>query len=173
MAHSRLERIGTIYTRITNLIRTGAMKLDERPLWYEVYQSFPPATPPRYDNPAPAGEIRKIFYPEDLIRAKYYSAMRTTPAANLVEDGRPSHCQVFLENCKRSATARGASIDDVFDETLASTRQTFSSPQTEPTENSTITESEKTRQKSSINMKNIFSENAEVINPEPSQPKSA
>ncbi|CAB0020785.1 unnamed protein product [Nesidiocoris tenuis] len=70
MAHSRLERIGTIYTRITNLIRTGAMKLDERPLWYEVYQSFPPATPPRYDNPAPAGEIRKIFYPEDLIRAK-------------------------------------------------------------------------------------------------------
>lgn len=45
------------------------MKLEDRPLWYEVYQQFPPEVEPRFDRSAQNSAIREIFYPEDVVRA--------------------------------------------------------------------------------------------------------
>uniref|UniRef100_A0A0K8TNZ7 Small ribosomal subunit protein mS23 n=1 Tax=Tabanus bromius TaxID=304241 RepID=A0A0K8TNZ7_TABBR len=71
MASSRLEKIGTIYSRVTGLLRSGAMKPENKPIWYELYAAFPPSLEPRYDRPVPKIPIRELSYDEDLIRAKY------------------------------------------------------------------------------------------------------
>lgn len=55
--------------RVTNLIRTGAMNINDRPLWYDVYRAFPPATAPKFERPVPNIKIMNIFYKEDVIRA--------------------------------------------------------------------------------------------------------
>ena len=93
MASSRLERIGNIYTRyaintfckvlifyrllkiwfkfcrMRGLLRSGAIKPEDKPLWYDVYEAFPPKIEPQYGRKAPDITIRNIFYPEDIIRA--------------------------------------------------------------------------------------------------------
>lgn len=56
--------------RVQGLLRSGAMKSSEKPLWYEVYEAFPPAYEPTYGRKAPADvPIRQILYAEDRIRA--------------------------------------------------------------------------------------------------------
>ena len=82
MAQTRLEKIGTIYSRMSGLLRSGAMKAEHKPVWFEVYEAFPPKYEPRFDrhqlpygeggNVEAMGPPRKIFYKEDLIRAKFY-----------------------------------------------------------------------------------------------------
>ncbi|XP_068631817.1 small ribosomal subunit protein mS23 [Battus philenor] len=73
MATSRLERIGTIFTRVEGLLTRGAMKPDDRPLWYDVYKTFPPDTEPKFARTKPEPKpIRQILYKEDVIRAKFH-----------------------------------------------------------------------------------------------------
>lgn len=91
MASTRLEKIGTIYSRykllssifiiiiinktyvvsfrLTGLLKSGAVKPDDIPIWYEVYAAFPPKLEPRYDRPAVMKPIRPILYKEDRVRA--------------------------------------------------------------------------------------------------------
>ena len=38
MAQSRLEKIGTIYSRVTGLYKSGAIKQEQLPLWYPIYE---------------------------------------------------------------------------------------------------------------------------------------
>ncbi|CAG5050076.1 unnamed protein product [Parnassius apollo] len=74
MATSRLERIGTIFTRVEGLLTRGAMKPDDRPLWFDVYKAFPPIVEPKFARPKPeAKAIRQILYKEDIIRAKFHA----------------------------------------------------------------------------------------------------
>ncbi|XP_014282144.1 small ribosomal subunit protein mS23 [Halyomorpha halys] len=118
MAHSRLEKIGTIYTRVTGLIRAGSMSLEDRPLWYEVYQAFPPKYPPRFDRPAPEGPIRNIFYPEDVIRAKFYKSVKNLPSVNLSDASRPSLCQKCIALCTKLQKENNLGLDEAFDQAL-------------------------------------------------------
>ncbi|KAJ8729993.1 hypothetical protein PYW07_017031 [Mythimna separata] len=75
MASSRLERIGTIFTRVEGLLTKGAMRADDRPLWFDVYRAFPPLAEPKFAKPKPEiNPIRQILYPEDAIRAKFHSS---------------------------------------------------------------------------------------------------
>ncbi|RWS28163.1 hypothetical protein B4U80_04542, partial [Leptotrombidium deliense] len=46
MAASRLEKYGTIFLRTQGLLRTGAMKQAHKPLWFDVYERFPPNVEP-------------------------------------------------------------------------------------------------------------------------------
>ena len=55
--------------RTEGLLKAGAMKEAERPMWFDVYKAFPPKIPPRFDRTEPTDPIRTIFYPEDIIRA--------------------------------------------------------------------------------------------------------
>ena len=45
------------------------MKMEERPIWYDLYKTFPPPEEPKFDRPAPNVIINNIFYEEDSIRA--------------------------------------------------------------------------------------------------------
>ncbi|KAG5680438.1 hypothetical protein PVAND_009946 [Polypedilum vanderplanki] len=69
MAFSRLEKIGNIYTRVTGLLRAGAMKWEDRPLFYDIYTAFPPIKENVYMEEAPKIKVREIFYAEDQERA--------------------------------------------------------------------------------------------------------
>lgn len=50
-------------------MRGGAMKWEDRPLWFDVYEAFPPKLEPEIDRPPVMKEIKDIMYPEDIIRA--------------------------------------------------------------------------------------------------------
>jgi len=75
MAQSRLEKIGSVYSRISGLIKAGVIKPDQKPVWLDIYEAFPPKYEPRWDRQplTPIEQpLRKIFYPEDAVRAQYY-----------------------------------------------------------------------------------------------------
>ncbi|XP_076002244.1 small ribosomal subunit protein mS23 [Genypterus blacodes] len=78
MAGSRLEKFGTVFTRVRDLLRSGVMKPSEKPIWYDVYEAFPPTRDPRYVKIQTKPDRKKmetvsdIFYKEDEIRAKFY-----------------------------------------------------------------------------------------------------
>lgn len=55
--------------RVNGLIKSGAMKVDDRPIWYDVYRAFPPESEPYYDKPAQPVKVPNIFFPEDTFRA--------------------------------------------------------------------------------------------------------
>ncbi|CRK92988.1 CLUMA_CG006535, isoform A [Clunio marinus] len=70
MASSRLEKIGNIYTRIQGLLKSGAMKHEDRPIFYNIYEAFPPLKEPKYgERPDMTIAIKPIFYNEDQERA--------------------------------------------------------------------------------------------------------
>ena len=82
MAQTRMEKIGTIYSRLLGLYKSGAAKYENRPLWFDIYESFPPKYEPRWDrhqlsygtggNAAKLGPPRKILYKEDVVRAQFF-----------------------------------------------------------------------------------------------------
>ncbi|XP_067866715.1 28S ribosomal protein S23, mitochondrial isoform X2 [Heterodontus francisci] len=74
MAGSRLEKFGSIFTRVRDLLRSGVMKESEKPCWYDVYAVFPPKHEPVYEKPKERfgkvqDPVQEIFYQEDTIRA--------------------------------------------------------------------------------------------------------
>ncbi|XP_023293545.2 probable 28S ribosomal protein S23, mitochondrial [Lucilia cuprina] len=98
MAQSRLEKIGTIFTRVTGLLRSGAMKPEDKPIWYDLYEAFPPKLEPRFDRPAPKDlPIRNIFYEEDVARAKFHKTMKQQEMINLFDRKRETQSQHFIK----------------------------------------------------------------------------
>ena len=60
------------------MLKSGVMSYDDRPLWYDVYEAFPPIREPKYiEDPGPdelgqvniEDDVRPIFYEEDWARA--------------------------------------------------------------------------------------------------------
>ena len=71
---SRLDKIGTVYSRMSFLVKHGAIRPEYKPMWLDIYEAFPPLHEPRWDRRAKKhGEpVPKILYKEDLARAKFY-----------------------------------------------------------------------------------------------------
>ncbi|KAK3085099.1 hypothetical protein FSP39_024212 [Pinctada imbricata] len=69
---SRVHATGTVFSRVQGLIRSGVIKPEEKPVWYNVWKAFPPRDPPMARRSAPDSVVPEILYPEDLVRAKYY-----------------------------------------------------------------------------------------------------
>uniref|UniRef100_A0A8C2R5I3 Small ribosomal subunit protein mS23 n=1 Tax=Capra hircus TaxID=9925 RepID=A0A8C2R5I3_CAPHI len=101
MAGSRLETVGSIFTRTRDLIRAGVLK--EKPLWFDIYNAFPPLREPVFRRPRlrygkAKSPTQDIFYHEDQIRAKFYSAYGSGPKAfELFNPNFKSTCQRFVE----------------------------------------------------------------------------
>uniref|UniRef100_A0A0K0EHI2 Small ribosomal subunit protein mS23 n=1 Tax=Strongyloides stercoralis TaxID=6248 RepID=A0A0K0EHI2_STRER len=86
---TRTERSGSIFYRITGLIRSGQIKWKDRPIWYDVYASHPPYHEPIWNAKMPKhGEpVRPIFYPEDIERAKKFREKKVSkPSAELSDE---------------------------------------------------------------------------------------
>ena len=63
-----------LFFRATGLLRTNAIKYEDRPVWYDVYRVFPPKYEPQFDRQPvlPEGtpeEVPNILYKEDVARA--------------------------------------------------------------------------------------------------------
>ncbi|XP_050319627.1 probable 28S ribosomal protein S23, mitochondrial [Bactrocera neohumeralis] len=97
MAQSRLEKIGTIFTRVNGLIKAGAMKYEDRPIWFDLYTAFPPKLEPRFDRPAADIKIKNIFYAEDLIRAKFHKTTKQNETINFLDTRRKTQTQNFIQ----------------------------------------------------------------------------
>ncbi|XP_055390083.1 probable 28S ribosomal protein S23, mitochondrial [Condylostylus longicornis] len=97
MAQSRLEKIGTIFTRVTGLLKSGAMKPEDKPLWYEVYAAFPPNLEPKFDRPIPNIKLKKIFYEEDVIRSHYHKINKGRDTINLKDLKSRTQCQQYID----------------------------------------------------------------------------
>ncbi|XP_061188505.1 small ribosomal subunit protein mS23-like [Saccostrea echinata] len=85
MASSRGQFLGTIYKRTQGLIRSGALRREKIPIWYNVYEAFPPLDTFDAERKEPdiSSKIRRINYPEDLIRIKFYDEYSTPEVVNL------------------------------------------------------------------------------------------
>nr|AAR31122.1 RE74912p [Drosophila melanogaster] len=97
MAQSRLEKIGTIFTRVQGLLRGGAMKTEDKPIWYDVYAAFPPKLEPRFDRPAPEIPVRQIFYAEGVVRAKLHKENKPQETISLFDHRRSTQSQQFVQ----------------------------------------------------------------------------
>ena len=53
---------------MTGILKSGAIKEQDKPIWYDVYKTFPPKHEPAYLRPPVDKEIKPILYPEDIIR---------------------------------------------------------------------------------------------------------
>lgn len=52
------------------LLRSKAMRPEDRPIWWDIYRAFPPTCEPTFNRPKPPKtKITPIFYKEDVIRA--------------------------------------------------------------------------------------------------------
>ncbi|XP_029665898.1 probable 28S ribosomal protein S23, mitochondrial isoform X1 [Formica exsecta] len=114
MAQSRLEKIGTVYSRVISLLKGKAMKEEDKPLWLAVYEAFPPKYEPRYNRRLPKKEIRPIFYEEDLIRVRFHKDKNFIPATNLANENVKSATQNFLSMYKTTKEQEELSEDSVY-----------------------------------------------------------
>lgn len=110
LASSLLSLTLQLYKRTSGLLRSGALKYDERPLWYDVYAAFPPHVQPRFDRPAPNVEVRQIFYEEDRIRAKYHKNNKHVGSVDMSDRNQRTQTQQFIESFNK-IKAQGA-LDD-------------------------------------------------------------
>ncbi|XP_016416490.1 28S ribosomal protein S23, mitochondrial-like isoform X2 [Sinocyclocheilus rhinocerous] len=103
MAGSRLEKFGTVFTRVRDLMRAGVIKHEERPIWFDVYAAFPPKREPLYEKPVrplkihAADTVPEILYKEDAIRAKFFEVYGNGPRSfELLKPNFVSPCQRFV-----------------------------------------------------------------------------
>ncbi|XP_075417666.1 small ribosomal subunit protein mS23 [Tenrec ecaudatus] len=101
MSGSRLETVGSIFSRTRDLLRAGVLK--KKPLWFDVYEAFPPAREPvfqrlrlRYGKAK--ADVQDVLYREDRIRVKFYSAYGSGQKPfDLFNPNFKSTCQRFVE----------------------------------------------------------------------------
>jgi small subunit ribosomal protein S23 len=74
MTLSRLEKIGTVYSRMSFLLKHGTVRPEYKPVWMDIYEAFPPIHEPRWDRKSERQNepIPKIIYKEDFVRARFY-----------------------------------------------------------------------------------------------------
>ena len=118
MAQSRLEKIGTIYSRVTGLIKSKAISSEQIPLWYPIYEAFPPKYEPRFDRQAEVKTIRKILYEEDVVRAKYFKTYGNWEVVNLFTNEK-STAQTFVDKYMELSNSREFSDNELWDRTVS------------------------------------------------------
>ncbi|VDK67226.1 unnamed protein product [Onchocerca ochengi] len=90
----RKETAGSIFYRVTGLLRSGQMKWKERPLWYDVYVANPPQIELSADASLP---IRKLYYKEDIAMARFYKQFRSVGAISISNEESESLCKKFID----------------------------------------------------------------------------
>ena len=119
MAQSRFEKIGTIYSRITGLYKSGAIKSEQIPLWVPIYEAFPPKYEPRWDRVAEEKTIVKILYPEDKVRAKFYKTYGAWEVVNLFDTAKKPTSQLFVDKFMSLSQSGSFSEKELWDRTVS------------------------------------------------------
>ncbi|XP_032860749.1 28S ribosomal protein S23, mitochondrial [Tyto alba] len=120
MAGSRMQKIGSVFSRTRNLLRIGVIK---KPLWFDVYAAFPPLREPVYRVPRPRyGKVKDvvppIFYEEDQVRARFYRIYGSGPRPfDLSKSNYKSTCQRFVEKYNELKEEGKVEEEKLFEET--------------------------------------------------------
>ncbi|XP_075051026.1 small ribosomal subunit protein mS23-like [Mixophyes fleayi] len=122
MAGSRLEKLGTVFTRTRDLMRAGVISQKEKPVWYDVYAAFPPKREPAIEKPVRRQKklpdnVPAILYSEDIIRAKFYETYGSAGIFHLYRKNYRSVCQSFVDTFIELKKAGDISEDKLFEET--------------------------------------------------------
>ncbi|XP_074604987.1 mitochondrial ribosomal protein S23 [Brevipalpus obovatus] len=97
MAQSRLPKFSHILDRMEGLIKSGVVKFENRPIWYDVLKSFPPSIWPDWLRPEPKYIEKPIFYPEDRIRAHFFKTFNAPGIIDLTDSSRRPPSEIFIE----------------------------------------------------------------------------
>ncbi|XP_033832447.2 28S ribosomal protein S23, mitochondrial [Periophthalmus magnuspinnatus] len=106
MAGRRLEKVGTVFIPVRDLMQAGVVKLYEKPIWFDVNVAFPPKKRPPVCETSLSSthqaekdqRLPEIFYSEDAIRAKLYQVYGARPRAlDLSKFNFVSVCQRFVD----------------------------------------------------------------------------
>ncbi|XP_075708934.1 small ribosomal subunit protein mS23 [Rhinoderma darwinii] len=122
MAGSRLEKLGSVFTRTRDLMRAGVIKPNEKPIWYDVYAAFPPKREPTYEKPLNRrnklpDNVPAILYSEDVIRAQFYETYGSAGIFHLYRKNFRSICQRFVDTYTELQKSGEVSEDKLFEET--------------------------------------------------------
>ncbi|XP_015518314.1 small ribosomal subunit protein mS23 isoform X1 [Neodiprion pinetum] len=163
MARSRLAKIGTIHSRTSGLLRSGAMKEEDKPLWFDIYEAFQPKDEPRFDRPISTGNIREIFYEEDVIRAKFHKDHPSLPFVHLNDTSRLSQTQKFIATYQELSKEGGVQKSELYKAAVSqvigqAVRSRIDKPQ--PSEETTsVADTEKGKTTNlNVNINNILKE---------------
>ncbi|GLV34860.1 mitochondrial ribosomal protein S23 [Carabus blaptoides fortunei] len=115
MASSRLEKIGTIFTRVNGLLKSGAMKWEDRPIWYDIFKACPPKDDPKYDRPAPDISVPGIFYEEDKIRAQFHNNNKNLGTVNMFNNETQTKTKKFIQIYKKLEESDSVPADKLYD----------------------------------------------------------
>lgn len=97
-------------------MRSGALKAEDKPIWFDVYAAFPPLAEPRFDRPAPNVSVRPIFYAEDVARSKYHRhSNKQLGAINLLDTKYQTQTQQFLASYAHIKEQGAISEEAIFD----------------------------------------------------------
>ena len=64
----RIDQGNFAFCRVSGLLKSGALKPSEKPLWYDIYAAHPPAVEPKMSRPVPTEQPVDIIYIEDVLR---------------------------------------------------------------------------------------------------------
>ncbi|CAG6007324.1 small ribosomal subunit protein mS23 [Menidia menidia] len=124
MAGSRLEKFGTVFTRVRDLMRSGVIKPHEKPIWFDVYMAFPPKRNPLYVKKqtrrygAVEDAVPEIFYTEDKVRARFYELYGTgSRPLDLSKSNFVSTCERFVVKYAELKDSSELSDSALFEET--------------------------------------------------------
>lgn len=91
------------------------MKPENKPLWYDVYEAFPPRIAPEALRPVSEEPLREIFYPEDNVRAMFYEHFGPVGTFDLKDSKFESQCQKFVHKFQEIKDQMpGRSEEDIF-----------------------------------------------------------
>nr|XP_027327826.2 28S ribosomal protein S23, mitochondrial isoform X1 [Anas platyrhynchos] len=120
MAGSRVQKVGSVFSRTRDLMRMGVLR---QPLWFEVYAACPPRREPRHRQARPRygrarDSVRDILYPEDAVRAKFYRVYGSGPRPfDLSQPNYKSTCQRFVEKYNELKEEGKIEEEKLFEET--------------------------------------------------------
>ncbi len=161
MSQSRVEKVGTVYSRAKALYAAGVIKKDAKPMWMDVYEAHPPKYEPRWDRlPTKTSKIPDIWYAEDAARAEFHRRFgQGAEVHDLVEGRHPSICQRFVDAFKDSSVE---DFEERFEEALEAVRNDVDGLNPEGARFAFWGES-KTRHKSDESKKLLDSSNRDAV----------
>ncbi|KAL5015831.1 hypothetical protein ScPMuIL_005420 [Solemya velum] len=103
---------------VRGLLQSGALLPEDKPIWYDVYEAFPPKEVPTHRRGVPRKNVVNILYPEDLIRAQFYKTYGNADVADLTNESVKTTCEKFIDTYMQILEG-GKSSGRVFEATTA------------------------------------------------------
>lgn len=125
---TRAHKFGSIYSRVKNMMSSGLIAPENKPMWYDVYEAFPPEREPVYSPPPPPDQfglfqnnygIKKILYHEDWARVAVKRIFNDFNSVyDLKDENRQNMSQEFISIFKEIRSKNpDISNEHIFEET--------------------------------------------------------